>query len=205
VGPDDTVFVLDSETHLVQRFTNDGRFLSSFGGRGKGHGTFDDPRVVTVDQAGNVYVLDYGNRQVQRLSPEGVYQTRWAFKVAADQPGMRLLDGVTVDTEGNVYISDAAASKIRKITPEGKVGVSFALDAKQGELTDTIVDLGVDDDGCLYASRRGGHLIRKFDPAGRLVGTFETYAPVVQMIVDQRERREAQRTGAGLEAQGSQA
>ena len=205
VGPDDTVFVLDSETHLVQRFTNDGRFLSSFGGRGKGHGTFDDPRVVTVDQAGNVYVLDYGNRQVQRLSPEGVYQTRWAFKVAADQPGMRLLDGVTVDTEGNVYISDAAASKIRKITPEGKVGVSFALDAKQGELTDTIVDLGVDDDGCLYASRRGGHLIRKFDPAGKLVGTFETYAPVVQMIVDQRERREAQRTGAGLEAQGSQA
>src|SRR5690606_7741385 len=79
VAPDDTVYVLDSETHLVQRFTNDGRFLASFGGRGKGHGTFDDPRVITVDQAGNVYVLDYGNRQVQRLSAEGTYQTRWAF------------------------------------------------------------------------------------------------------------------------------
>src|SRR5690606_38161323 len=123
VAPDDTVYVLDSETHLVQRFTNDGRFLSSFGGRGKGQGTFNDPRVITVDQQGNVYVLDYGNRQVQRLSPEGVYQTRWAFKVAADQPGMRLLDGVCVDHEGNVYISDADASKVRKITPEGKVGV----------------------------------------------------------------------------------
>jgi len=202
VAPDDTVYVLDSETHLVQRFTNDGRFLSSFGGRGKGQGTFNDPRVITVDQQGNVYVLDYGNRQVQRLSPEGVYQTRWAFKVAADQPGMRLLDGVCVDHEGNVYISDADASKVRKITPEGKVGVSFSLDVKQGELTDTIVDLGVDDDGCLYAARRGGHLIRKFDPAGKLIGTFETYAPVVQMVVDQRERREALAVGrSGVEAQ----
>jgi serine/threonine-protein kinase len=131
------------------------------------------------------------------LNEDGVYQTRWAFKVAADQPGMRLLDGVTVDHEGNVYISDADASKVRKITPEGKVGVSFALDAKQGELTDTIVDLGVDDDGCLYAARRGGHLIRKYDPAGKLLGTFETYAPVVQMVVDLRELREAGAQGPG--------
>src|SRR5690606_16480142 len=128
VAPDDTLYVLDSETHLVQRFTNDGRFIGSFGGRGKGHGTFNDPRVLAIDQAGNVYVLDYGNRQAQRLSPEGTYQTRWAFKIAADQPGMRLLDGVTVDLEGSIYISDAAASKIRKITSDGKVGVSFALD-----------------------------------------------------------------------------
>jgi len=193
VAPDDTLYVLDSETHLVQRFTNDGRFLASFGGRGKGHGTFNDPRVVAVDELGNVYVLDYGNRQVQRLSAEGTYQTRWAFKIAADQPGMRLLDGVTVDLEGSVFISDAAAGKIRKVTSDGKVGVSFALDARQGEVTDTIVDLGVDDSGYLYAARRGGHLIRKYDPAGRLLQTFETYAPMVQMIVDLREHREASR------------
>ncbi len=188
VAPDDTVYVLDSETHLVQRFTNDGRFLASFGGRGRGHGTFNDPRVIAIDPRGNVYVLDYGNRQVQRLTADGVYQTRWAFKLAADQPGMRLLDGVTVDGEGSLYISDATGGKIRKVTADGKVGASFALDAKQGEVTDTIVDLGVDDVGYLYAARRGGHMIRKYDPAGRLLQTFETYAPVVQMMVDVRER-----------------
>src|SRR5690606_40129391 len=161
VAPDDTVYVLDSETHLVQRFTIDGRFLASFGGRGKGHGTFNDPRVITIDQAGNVYVLDYGNRQVQRMTAEGTYQTRWAFKLAADQPGMRMLDGVAVDLNASVYISDATSGKVRKITSDGKVGVSFALDARQGEATDAVVDLGVDDDGYLYAARRGGHLIRK--------------------------------------------
>ncbi len=187
VAEDDTVYVLDSETHLVQHFSNDGTFLDSFGGRGKGHGTFNDPRVLVVGPAGALYVLDYGNRQVQRLAPDGTYQTRWAFKLGADQPGMRLLDGVTLDRDGNLYISDAAAGKVRKVTAEGKVGVSFALEARQGEVTDTILDLGVDDEGYLYTARRGGHLIRKFDPAGRLLEAFETYAPVVQMVVDVRQ------------------
>ncbi|MEJ2290936.1 MAG: protein kinase [Deinococcales bacterium] len=189
VAADDTVYVLDSETHLVQHFSNDGAFLDSFGGRGKGHGTFNDPRVVAVGPGDGLYVLDYGNRQVQRLAPDGTYQTRWAFKMGADQPGVRLLDGVALDRDGNLYISDAAAGKVRKVTAEGKVGVSFALESRQGEVTDTILDLGVDDAGYLYAARRGGHLIRKFDPAGRLLETFETYAPVVQMVVDVKQAR----------------
>lgn len=188
VAPDDTVYVLDSETHMVSRFSNDGRFLARFGGRGKGQGEFNDPRVITIDARGNVYVLDYGNRQVQRLSADGSYQTRWAFKMAADRPELRQLDGMTVDQAGNVYISDATAGKIRKVTADGKVGVSFALDPRQGEATDAIVDLGVDDAGHLYAARRSGHLIRKYDPAGRLLETFETYAPIVQMMVDVRDR-----------------
>ncbi len=186
VAPDDTVFVLDSETHTLQHFSNDGNFLESFGGRGKGHGTFSDPRVLQIGQDGSLYVLDYGNRQVQRLAADGTYLTRWAFKLGAEQPGMRQLDGVALDVHGNLFISDAAAGKIRKVTAEGKVGVSFALDPKQGEVTDTVLDLGIDDAGYLYAARRGGHFIRKFDPGGRLLETFETYAPVVQMVVDVR-------------------
>ncbi len=191
VAPDDTVFVLDSETHQVQRFTNDGEYMLSFGGRGKGHGAFNDPRVLAVGPGDSLYLLDYGNRQVQRLAFDGSYQTRWAFKMGADKPGMRLLDGVTLDGQANLYISDAAAGKVRKVTAEGKVGVSFALESRQGESTDAILDLGVDDAGYLYAARRGGHLIRKFDPAGRLLETIETYAPVVQMVIDVRSHSPA--------------
>ncbi len=190
VAPDDSVYVLDGETHLISRFTNDGRYLTSFGGRGKGHGQFNDPRSICVDPRGLIYVLDYGNRQVQRLDSDGNYQTRWAFKLAADRSELRPLDGMTVDFGGNVYISDVTAGKIRKVTADGKVGMSFALEARQGESTDALVDLGVDDAGHLYAARRSGHLIRKFDPAGRLLETFETYAPVVQMVVDVRDRHD---------------
>src|SRR5690606_10036712 len=122
VAPDDTLYVLDAETHLVQRFDPEGNFLLSFGGRGPGRGLFNEPRTVTVGRDGGVYVLDHGNRQVQRFDADGRYETRWAFRMGSDQEGMRVLDGVTVDADGNLYVSDATGGKIRKITPAGKVG-----------------------------------------------------------------------------------
>jgi len=184
IAPDDTVYILDSETHRVQRFDNDGYYLLNFGGRGEGRGLFNDPRALAVSPRGHVYVLDYGNRQIQRFTPEGRYETRWAFKLGGDQEGLRLLDGVAVDVDDNLFISDATGGKIRMVTPEGKITLSYALDPLQGEATDTILDIGVDHAGCLYASRRGGHLIRKFDAAGHFLQTLETYAPVVQMVLD---------------------
>jgi eukaryotic-like serine/threonine-protein kinase len=184
VAPDDRIYVLDSETHLVQCFDSQGNYLFNFGGRGEGRGTFNDPRVIGVGFDGLVYVLDYGNRQIQRFDANGRYQTRWAFKMGADQEGMRIIDGFTLDNRGNVYVSDATGGKVRKISPQGKVEVSYAIEPLQGEATDTLLDLGIDDQGYLYASRRGGHLIRKFDHAGKIISTMETYAPVVQMIVD---------------------
>ncbi|HEX7021450.1 MAG TPA: hypothetical protein VF171_01240, partial [Trueperaceae bacterium] len=145
---------------------------------------FNDPRSIQVGADGKIYVLDYGNRQLQRFDDQGVYQMRWAFKLGADRPGMRVLDGFTVDRFGNVFISDATGRKIRKISPSGKVELSYPVDALQGEATDTLLDLGVDEQGQLYAARRGGHLVRKYDLSGHLVATLETYAPVVQMLVD---------------------
>ncbi len=187
VAPDDTVLVLDSETHRVQRFTSDGRFLHAFGGRGEGQGSFNDPRMVVTGPDGRIYVLDYGNRQVQRFSADGEYETRWAFRLNAESDEMRLLDGVTVDGSHNVYISDASATKVRQVTPAGKVGQSFAIKLLQGEGTDALMDLGLDFEGNLYAGRRGGHIVRKFAPSGRFLDSLETYAPLVQMVVDPRE------------------
>ncbi|MEX2535520.1 MAG: protein kinase [Trueperaceae bacterium] len=186
VAPDDTLYVLDAESHIVQRFDSEGVFLSRFGGRGEGRGLFNDPRSLVVGSDGAIYVLDYGNRQVQRFSPDGEYQTRWAFKQGGEQQGMRQLDGLTVDREGNLFISDASGSKVRKVSPEGKLTQSYALETLHGDSGESLLDLGVDEQGNLYAARRGGQTIRKYEPTGQLLATLETYAPVVQMIVDVR-------------------
>ncbi len=183
-APDGTVLVLDAERHVVQRFTGEGHYMSGFGGRGPGQGTFNDPRGIAVGPDGKVYVLDYGNRQVQRLAADGTYETRWGFRLSADQPGMRVIDGFHVSREGTLYLSDATAGKVRSVHADGKLGPAYTFEKLQGEASDTLLDLGTDDRGYLYAARRGGHLIRKFEPGGPLVDTIETYAPIVHMLVD---------------------
>ncbi len=187
VGPDNCLYVLDSETFMVQRFDPDGQFQLGFGGRGEGRGSFEEPRHITVGPDNSIYVLDSGNRQVQKFTRDGKYLTRWAFRSSADSSELRELDGLAADREGFVYIADATSGKIRKISPDSRVVKSFSFETRQGENVDGQLDLGVDGDGFLYAGRRGGHLIRKFAPDGSLFTTIETYAPLVQMIVDSAE------------------
>jgi serine/threonine-protein kinase len=184
VIPDDSVLVLDSETHLVQRFSHDGEHLSSFGGRGTGNGLFNNPRDLCVGPDGSVYVLDYGNRQIQEFTVDGIYATRWAFFVDSEQDRTRLLDGLTVDKSGNLYVSDVMGGRVRLISPEGKVVRSYPIESVDGDPKDTLIDLGVDVNGILYAVRRGGHLIRKLGRDSKLLDSIEVYSPVMNMIVN---------------------
>ena len=180
------IYVLDSETQMIQRFDFLGRYLNNFGGSGHGRGLVDQPRSMSIGPDGCVYVLDYGNKQVQRFDSDGNYQTRWAFKRSAEQQGLRVLDGCTVDQENNIYISDASGGKIRKITPEGKVALSFDAEALQDEEGEAIFDMDVDHLGNLYIARQGSHTVHKYDSSGNYMSAFETYAPIIQMVVNIR-------------------
>src|SRR5690625_1147394 len=184
VGPDNRLYVLDSETFMVQRFDSDGNFELGFGGRGEGRGSFSEPRHLSVGEDGSVYVLDAGNRQVQKFTADGQYRNRWAFRSSADSPELRELDGMTVDRAGNVYIADAGSGRVRRISPDSKVTRTYRYEPRHGENVDGQLDMGVDHEGFLYLGRRGGHYIRKFAPDGTLVATLDTYASLVQMVVD---------------------
>jgi eukaryotic-like serine/threonine-protein kinase len=180
VAPWDQVYVLDSEACMVQRFTLDGQFISKFGGRGAGRGTFDDPRNVIAGSDGFVYVLDFGNRQVQRFNRDGEFIQRFSFKINSESSELRVLDGVGVDATGVLYIADASSSKIRSlIFPAGKQGQSFNIEPLHGEDTNNVMDIGIDQQGFVYAARRGGHIVRKFAPDGTLMVNIETYAPIL--------------------------
>ena len=180
----DCLYVLDNETQLVQKFDRNGKYLSSFGGSGNGRGLFNNPRLIKVGHDGSVYILDYGNKQVQRFDGDGNYQTRWGFKISSENEGMRQIDGMAVDHFNNLYISDAHSGKVRKISPDGRVAQSFSVANIEGGHTDALLDIGVDDKESLYVVRRGSHIVHKFNAAGTASESFETYAPVMQMVVN---------------------
>ncbi len=89
---------------------------------------------MAVDGARNVYVADYNNDVVRKITPSGVVSTLAGQAGIAgyiDGPGAKALfnepNGVTVDAFNNVYVTDATFSDVgnnnllRKISPVGVV------------------------------------------------------------------------------------
>jgi sugar lactone lactonase YvrE len=132
------VFAVDRGNDDIRKVTPDGG-VTTFAGLarqtgsndGSGGGAqFDIPEQVAVDNAGNIYVVEFGDNTVRKISPNGA---NWIVTTIAGCPycpagtndGSGLAArfngpfGLTVDHAGNVYVADTGNRTIRKITPSG--------------------------------------------------------------------------------------
>jgi streptogramin lyase len=125
------VYVGDRVNHCVRKVTSGGVVTTLAGsgtaGYADGAGTaarFYTPYGVAVDSAGNVYVADWSNHRIRKITPGGMVTTLAGSGTAgyADGTGtaarFKNLYGVAVDGSGNVYVADGGNHCIRKITPE---------------------------------------------------------------------------------------
>lgn len=98
--------------------------LGSFGGD-NGPATsanLSNPGGLAFDSAGNLYVGDFNNNRVRKISTSGIITTvagngaadYTGDCVAATSSGMRP-HGVTFDAQGNMYIPDYQNNRVRKI------------------------------------------------------------------------------------------
>jgi sugar lactone lactonase YvrE len=122
------VYVADTYNHRIRRTSSGGVVTTLAGntnsGYADGSGTearFNSPDGVAVDSAGYVYVADYGNGCIRKISPEGVVAT--LARSGAGGPGVAIFSpwDVAVDSAGYVYVADIFNHCIRKISPEGVV------------------------------------------------------------------------------------
>lgn len=141
--------------------------------------SFKNPYGVAVDGSGNVYVADYGNHKIRKITPAGVITTLAGSGSigSADGSGssasFNYPSGVAVDGNGNIYVTEYKNNKIRKITPAGVVSTlagngSFGSADGNGVTASFSFPFGiaVDGSGNVYVTDNGNHKIRKITPAG---------------------------------------
>lgn len=130
------VYVADTNNHVVRKITP-ARQVTTLAGTAGQPGSNDGPAPsarftfptsVAVDDRRNVWVADFGNHTLRKITPEGVVST--VAGVAGESgsvdgagPAARFnqIHGVALDATGNIYAADFGNHTIRKISPDGSV------------------------------------------------------------------------------------
>ncbi len=141
------------------------RFTNMWGSEGAGDGQFNYPKGVEVDQAGNLFVVDYLNCRVQKFTSEGVFITKWGSFGDGDGQ-FRNPRGIAMDAEGNFYVTDASNNRIQKFTSEGVFITKWGSFGNGDGQFSQPYGLATDAEGNIYAVDAGNSRIQKFDSEG---------------------------------------
>jgi sugar lactone lactonase YvrE len=106
IGPEDSIYVVDSGRNRIVKFSPDGQVLASWGSEGSGDGQFVGFSSVAVDPTTNkVYVADSLNKRIQIFDSDGKFLTKWPVPEWGQPLGF---EDLAIDLEkGRVYASSA--------------------------------------------------------------------------------------------------
>ena len=195
-----TLYVADSGNHTIRKVTSQGTVTTLAGlagAKGSQDGTGDSARFnypygVALDGTGNIYVTDYSDHTVRKVTPGGIVTTLTgkagepdSSDGAAEAARFWKPQGIAVDNQGAVYVCDGGNNTIRKITSSGVVSTLAGTDAPVETITihDYLVPrnadgqgaaagfnhpggVAVDGAGTVFVADTDNGTIRRITPAG---------------------------------------
>jgi len=152
IAPNGDIFVGDGhggDTNArIVKFTNDGKFIKTWGHKGSAPGEFDTPHMLAMDSAGRLFVADRVNSRIQIFDQDGKFLDQWR---QFGRPS-----GVYIDNNDTIYVADSTSSE--KTNPGFQQGIRVGS-AKDGKVTAFIPEtkelnalegVGADDAGNIY-------------------------------------------------------
>ena len=204
--------------HQITRITPGG-IATPFAGSGTagfadGIGTvasFNSPRGLAIDAAGNLYVADLSNHRIRRITPAGVVTTLAGNGTNSSTDGtgtaatFNIPIDLAVDAAGTVFVADSGGNRVRRITPTGVVTTLAGSGTAGGtDGTGTAASfssprgIALGPGGIMYVADTTGNRIRAVTPAGVVTtlagsgtaggtdgtGTAATFSGPTQIAVD---------------------
>ena len=206
---DGNLYIADTQNHRIRKVSADGTITtiagSSQGYSGDGgpavRAQLNFPAALALDSAGNLYVGDFRNHVVRKITRDGIIHTVAgsgkrgfngdnipATKADLNEPG-----GVAALPDGSLIIADGVNCRVRCLGPDGVIR-TIAGTGRKGYSGDggpardadlSILDiLAVDRDGNIFVADHTNNRIRKLTPtrAGAAAGIGRSTATLADRI-----------------------
>lgn len=187
VQPDGTVYIMSYDGCVLRRVDPNGVMARAAGttvctangdGGAATSAAIDGGWGLAVAPDGGVYVADYFNYRVRKISPSGIITT-YAGNGNPGSTGdggqatsatLNDVIGLAVDAAGNLYISTDAQCRVRRVTPAGVISTvvgtgTCSTSGDGGAATSATINdvfgMWVGPDGSLYLSDFRGCRVRK--------------------------------------------
>lgn len=181
---------------VINTIAGNGTAGSSGDGGPAASAQLNQPLGLALDAAGNLYIADFGNSRVRKVSPGGAISTVAGTNSSgyagdggpATNAELSEPFGVAVDGAGNLYISEFGNSRVRKVSADGTITTvagtgSTTYGGDGGPATNAALKgpegVALDAAGNLYIADTGNHRIRQVSPAGIITTVAGTGAPGV--------------------------
>jgi hypothetical protein len=197
IDQEGNLFLADAYNHCIRKISTDG-IVSTYAGTGTagyldGQATeakFNQPINICLDDSGNMYVSDFLNQRIRKISSDMMVTTIAGSGIAGlldgpdSQAKFNYPRGICLDDTGNIYIGDSWNHRVRKISLDGMVstwaggGTTIGVQSV-GDYVDasdtaarfyTPCELSIDQSNNIFVADAYNHRIRKIDPE-RMVTT----------------------------------
>ena len=183
VDSSNNLYVADAGNHNIRKITSSGVVTtfagSTAGTSGSTNGTgtaatFNKPASLAFDSSGNLFVTEFGNHMIRKITSTGVVTTFAGSTTSGSTDGTGIAAsfwkplGIVIDTTDSIYVVDQNNNMVRKVTSAGVVTTIIGTTTSgntngvgTSALLKTPNGIAKDSSGSLYISDYGNNLIRK--------------------------------------------
>ena len=170
-GPNDELLVCDYHNHKVVVFNSELQYSHSIGGQGEGHGKFQSPSGIAVDDTGHLFIADQGNNCIQKFNIDGSFICQ--FGMHGNSEGQfNSPHGLVISKTGRLHVCDRGNHRIQVIEDHnfvllfGKHGSGPGSFYMPSSVTFNNLETQ------LFVADSYNHRIQLFTPNGQFVSLF---------------------------------